>query len=41
MPGGDVVGLTEKEIIKLLNVLSGIDGDDIKRIKDKLKNMCI
>ena len=35
------MGLTEKEIIKLLNVLSGIDGEDIERIKDKLKNMCI
>ena len=35
------MGLTEKEIIKLLNVLSGIDGEDIERIKDNLKNMCI
>lgn len=41
MPGGESVGLTEQEIIKLLNVLSGIDGEDIKRIKEKLKNMCI
>lgn len=35
------MGLTEQEIIKLLNVLRAIDGEDIKRIKDKLKNMCI
>ena len=39
--GGEVVGLTEKEIETLLNVLRAIEDEDIKRIKDKLKNMCI
>ena len=39
--GGEVVGLTEQEIKTLLNVLSAIEDDDMKRIKDKLKNMCI